>query len=60
MANLSYCRFENTFPDLQDCFKALSTEGLESLSEKEKKYALKLIKVCRDLADDFEDKLEKL
>ncbi|HCY75961.1 MAG TPA: hypothetical protein DHV28_08560 [Ignavibacteriales bacterium] len=54
---MSYCRFENTFPDLQDCFKALSNEGLESLSETEKKYALKLIKVCRDLTDDFEDEM---
>ena len=59
MANMSYIRFENTIPDLLDCYNALSDEGVESLTESEKVYALKLIKVCRDLADEFEGYLEK-
>jgi hypothetical protein len=59
MANMSYSRFENTLADLQDCFNALSDEGMESLSDTEKIYALKMIKVCRNFADDFEGYLEK-
>lgn len=45
MANMNYCRFENTFADLQDCFEALSNKGIEGLSETEKIYALKNDKI---------------
>ena len=27
MANMSYCRFENTYGDLQDCYDALIEAG---------------------------------
>ena len=54
---MSYCRFENTLSDLKDCYNALVEEGIEGLSESEKKCALQLIKECRDLADEFEDEL---
>ena len=50
---MSYCRFENTYGDLQDCYDALGEKSLEELSETEKKYAKKLIKMCREIADDF-------
>ncbi|MFY7733579.1 MAG: hypothetical protein ACOVSR_08855 [Bacteroidia bacterium] len=49
------CRFENTYGDLQDCYDALAEKDLDELSESEKKYAKKLIKMCRDIADDFLD-----
>ena len=52
---MSYCRFENTFNDLQDCYEALGEKELDELSETEKKYAKRLIKMCRDIADDFLD-----
>ena len=55
---MSYCRFENTFGDLQDCYEALAEKSLDELSETEKKYATKLIKMCRDIADDFLDEDE--
>jgi TfoX/Sxy family transcriptional regulator of competence genes len=55
MGNMSYCRFENTYEDLQDCYDALGEKSLDELSETEKKYAKKLIKMCRDIADDFLD-----
>jgi len=29
MANMSYCRFENTLNDFRDCLSALREEGLE-------------------------------
>ena len=52
---MNYCRFENTYGDLQDCYNALAEEDLDELSESEKKYAKKLIKMCRNIADDFFD-----
>jgi len=55
MGNMNYCRFENTYGDLQDCYNALAEEDLDELSESEKKYAKKLIKMCRNIADDFFD-----
>ena len=29
MANMSYCRFENTLIDFRDCLEALREDGLE-------------------------------
>ena len=54
MPNMSYCRFENTCKDLDDCKDALRNEGLGDLSEREKKYAKSLIELCRDIAEMFE------
>ena len=53
MSNMSYCRFENTYQDLQDCYDALSNANMEDLSESEQRYAKKLIKMCTNIADDF-------
>ena len=50
---MSYCRFQNTYSDLKDCFDALHEKSLNELSETEKKYAIKLIELCRDITDDF-------
>ena len=55
MSNMSYCRFQNTYSDLKDCFDALNEKSLNELSESEKKYAIKLIELCRDITDDFID-----
>jgi len=43
MANMSYCRFENTLNDLRDCLNALQEEGfdcIESRNEREAAQAL--------------------
>lgn len=53
MANMSYCRFENTFRDLSECYDFLSYNDIDKLSESEKKYALNLIKLCSDISEDF-------
>ena len=52
MGNMSYCRFENTLPDLRDCVRysdEFSTleEFLGSLSESEEKAAKELLRQCR-------------
>lgn len=55
MPNMSYCMFEKTYGDLKDCFEALANKDLRELSETERKYAIKLIKLSKDIVDDFED-----
>lgn len=55
---MSYCRFENTYQDLQDCYDALGEKSLDELSDSEKKYAKKLIQMCKEIADDFLEEAE--
>jgi|TARA_R110000772_G_scaffold73584_1_gene160893 hypothetical protein len=63
MGNMSYCRFENTYQDLEECFTALQDEGgvkglEEEASQYEKPYIKRLIEMCKDIVDEFEDELE--
>lgn len=51
MANMSYCRFENTYYDLKDCVEAMAEE--EKLSQSEEKYKQKLIKLCSEVHEGF-------
>lgn len=53
MSNMSYCRFENTLLDLQDCADALDSEGTAKLSDSEKRAANALIKLCKRIANDY-------
>lgn len=53
MANMSYCRFNNTLSDLEDCREALENQNISSLAEKRK--AKRLLKVCREIADNFDE-----
>lgn len=34
MANMSYCRFENTLRDLMDCLDVLEEEGMNAIESK--------------------------
>ena len=52
MANMSHCRFQNTLGDLRDCNDHLSDENL---SEQEAAARLRLIKLCKDIAADYDD-----
>ena len=47
MGNMSYCRFENTYNDLQDCFDNMHNE----LSESEDEYRKMLIELCQEIVD---------
>lgn len=51
--NMSYCRFENTFNDLQDCLNAL--EELEKTSDREMSYMQKIADICEDYIKAHED-----
>jgi hypothetical protein len=57
MSNMSYCRFENTLKDLEDCSEALGNGEAEDseLNEYEKKAKEKLIKLCVSIACDYGD-----
>jgi hypothetical protein len=54
MANMSYCRFRNTLDDLRDCHEHMDDE----LSESEQKDRKRLIKLCCEIAGDYEDLIE--
>lgn len=69
MANMSYCRFNNTLADLFDCENALedfldNDENVIS-SEEERRKAKRLIQLCHEIADrwepeDIDRKVEEL
>ena len=64
MANMSYCRFENTYRDLQECYDALTEAGSikeveENANQYEKKYIRKLVELCKDIAADLVMKRRK-
>lgn len=59
MANMTHCRFENTYKDLSDCYDALEEKGFKGLSESEKTYAICLIKKCKEF-DEYLEHAEKL
>jgi hypothetical protein len=57
MANMSYCRFENTLHDLVDCVNAL--DGVvydhEEISEREWRYAKMMKEWCERFIETIED-----
>lgn len=50
MSNMSYCRFENTLADLEDCLQALA-DGVD-VSETEKRAADRMAKVCQQYIEE--------
>jgi hypothetical protein len=65
--NMSYCRFQNTVSDLEDCFEAMCGEdeyyqSKADISEDEFTALERMIELCRDIvnmADDDEISLLK-
>ena len=53
MANMSYCRFQNTLCDFEDCLDALDSG--KAMSDDEQRAAFWLIKKARELVKQFED-----
>ena len=51
MANMSYCRFENTLNDLRDCYRHLNDEDL-SKAEEGARY--NLVELCRQILEEWE------
>ena len=56
MANMSYCRFQNTVIDLQDCydvFQGLFYDEDEGLSPNEERAKKRLISLCKGITVEF-------
>ena len=49
MANMAYCRFENTLSDLHDCFENWE----EKLSESEQAAQRRMLKLCEKIAAEY-------
>lgn len=58
MPNMSYCRFENTLADLNDC--ANNMHEVDDLSEYEVKARKKLLLLCKAIAEDYELEIEEI
>ena len=52
---MSYCRFENTYRDLRDCFRDMSETDFDELSETEQEYRNKIVVMCREIGEQFEE-----
>lgn len=52
MANMSYCRFQNTLEDLRDCAEHITDNDLD---EDEHKARKRLVEWCRKIIEDYED-----
>lgn len=55
MANMSYCRFENTYSDLRDCDEHMG----DDLSPDEAKYRKRIIELCKRIVDCYGDEEEE-
>jgi uridine phosphorylase len=60
MANMSYCRFQNTLSDLKDCLQDLQdkAETGDELSADEIYARDRLIEICREIAENSEGLVE--
>lgn len=58
MSNMSYCRFQNTSLDLQDCIDAINGGEINDLSRDEQQAFIDLIMKCKEVAENFEDQDE--
>jgi len=56
MANMSYCRFENTLRDLRDCYNNM---GSDDLSQSEFYARRHMIALCMAIADEYSDFLDQ-
>ena len=50
MANMSYCRFQNTLQDLRDCYENMDDTDL---SDEEKRARRMLLKLCDQIVGDY-------
>ncbi len=56
MANMGYCRFQNTLQDLRDCAEHLDDDDL---SEEEQRARYRMLRLCQTIMEDYESELEE-
>tara|TARA_B100001287_G_scaffold119509_1_gene100669 strand:- start:1728 stop:1919 length:192 start_codon:yes stop_codon:yes gene_type:complete len=54
MGNMSYCRFENTARDLQDCVSAINRGEIVELNEYEVEGLRNILELCKEILEDQE------
>lgn len=59
MANMSYCRFENTFNDLIDCFDNIWEEAENMRDERFRKSMIRFLKERIDEIEELSEELDK-
>lgn len=52
MANMSYCRFENTYNDLVDCMENIEEPAS---NDRDERFRIRMIKLINDNRDLFEE-----
>lgn len=58
MANMSYCRFENTFNDLIDCFDNIWEEAENDRDERSRKQMIRFLKERIDEIEELSEELD--
>ncbi len=51
---MSYCRFENTARDLQDCVSAINRGEIVELNEYEVEGLRNILELCKEILEDQE------
>tara|TARA_B100000424_G_scaffold269976_1_gene268173 strand:- start:867 stop:1052 length:186 start_codon:yes stop_codon:yes gene_type:complete len=59
MANMSYCRFENTANDLEDCVAALVRGETENLSSYELNGLTRILEMAEDIMQ-MEEEIKRI
>ena len=59
MPNMSYCRFENTVNDMQDCLNAIEDREVNDLSDYEVKALQHFLELGQAIVDN-EDEIQRI
>ena len=51
MANMGYCRFENTYRALSDCYENINNR----LSDSEHRYRERILEMCQSIIDEYDE-----
>ena len=57
MANMSYCKFENTYNDLLDCFEDIWNEAE---SKRDERYRVRMIRFLKEQLNEIEELNQEL
>ena len=51
MSNMSYCRFQNTFRDLQDCYANMDSDDLSKSEFYTRRH---MVELCINIANEYD------
>lgn len=53
--NMDYCKFQNTYYDLIQCWEGWDDEEEKDMSSQEAMYRRKLLELCEDIVDTYSE-----